>query len=76
MFTLFCRPWAQLICMQHDAYYCEEFPSNTKAFPRQRTGGDPNFVGYMEAEEITQIPLKKGNECPEACRREPDWTYC
>jgi len=62
--------------MSHDSYFCQKYISRTVLpYPTQRTGRT-DFVGnpYRSADEYYGMTLTE--ECPKACRGDPQWRYC
>ena len=65
-------PWVKEYSMNHDSYFCEDFP-NTRPFPVKRKEKQPNnYAGAGSDDHIVT------EECPLACRpkNHPDWILC
>ena len=56
--------------IQHDSYFCKKWPEGSLGFPSQRLNGTDNFVGAYRSYKPIWL------ECPKACRRQQNWTFC
>ena len=56
--------------MQHDSYFCDQWPEGSIGFPSQRQNSTENFVGgYRYGKPVWR-------ECPKTCRRQETWKFC
>ena len=65
--------WGKLYggVMQHDNYWCTQWPDGSLGFPSQRPNSTENFVGgYRGYRKPVWL------ECPKECRRLQSWIYC
>ena len=56
--------------MQHDSYFCNQWPENSPGFPSKRPNSTNNFVGAYRNGKPIWI------ECPKRCRRQHEWLFC
>ena len=56
--------------VQHDSYFCDQWPEGSIGFPSQRPNSTENFVGgYRNGKPVWR-------ECPKKCRRQETWKFC
>ena len=56
--------------LQHDSFFCSQYPDGSTSFPSQRPNSTGNLAGASPDREQENI------ECPMQCRREQNWKFC
>ena len=71
-------PHVQNVTLSHDSFFCERYrklQAETKPFPTQRLGPE-DFVGNPYIAKDNFSGMRLNSQCPTACRKQPDWTFC